>query len=70
MNAIQLLACPSCGKPLRSDNGSGVCYLCQQKNRGTKTCTNCGRIVSRRNQSGLCATCFVQRIVVLVVGKP
>lgn len=64
LNAIQLQACPSCGKPLRADNGSGVCYLCQKAGRSSRRCScGCGRTLSLRNRSGLSRACFLRAAI-------
>ncbi len=52
--------CTLCGeKPVRSDNKTGICYLCQQKHGGkVRLCScGCGRPVSHHNVSGLRADC-------------
>lgn len=60
----------ACGKPLRPDNTSGVCYLCQRRNRGCGSCADCGRRLSRRNRFGRCDVCRRKRIAAMDAEKP
>lgn len=49
--------CP-CGKPLRADNKSGLCWLCQKANRSLRLCScGCGDRIGRYNLTGYAFRC-------------
>jgi hypothetical protein len=50
-------SCVLCWKPLRSDNATGYCHLCQRAHRTTRTCA-CGRPIGARCITGRCRACF------------
>jgi hypothetical protein len=49
----------ACGKPLRRDNASGICWECQRWwKRSTRRCScGCGRTIGLRNRGGLARAC-------------
>lgn len=56
---IEGQACLACGDPLRSDNQSGICGLCQRAKVSNRRCASgCGALLDVRNDSGLCRTCY------------